>query len=727
MDSESFGSSPSGAGQINDDPKTGSSTEERTKTFYIARGTRETWDQIQKMEVVTLASFAELMREAQQQPFEHSFLEWCDLRAAMAAGDVDATATLKRAKHTAWFVCAMFKSIRRNKNSIVGCTAFAGDADQPGTKRETLLAALDELGCSYLLATSISHGCEGRERYRVILPLSTPLSPNRYAELWSYMNTRLDGILDLGAKDPTRLNFMPRIPTGADGHTVIVVDDRPWFDVSALNANAPAAIETKPAQQQRSGATIEQLRDFVSKHRDPSHPEPEWWKTVRMIHFETGGSPEGLDLADEWSAKGANYTGREPIEARWNSPSWNDPDSPAITLEGLSRRTVALLDDFSPHPSVEPTPPRFNPTPASKFAVGPEPEWLLDGVLPQDGETVVIFGQPGCGKSVLLLDICASVARGVPWQGLETKQGRVVYIAGEGVAGFRQRIRAYAQANSIELSEIDNLLIVSEMPNLLTDDDANELASELQILGPIKLIVIDTLARATPGGNENSAEDVGRALAHCKLIHNLTGALVCLVHHSGKDQARGARGWSGLLGAVDTEIEIIRENDGNIRQMHIGKQRDGADHYTLLHFELLPVALGHDAKNREITSVVIKRTAVNEGDDDPSVTVPTAPARRAIWETFEKAQRKMPLDELFTLAVAQLPHDPASSKKDRRRDRVRQAFEAMLADGQLWVHNGAYSIPRNRSWLSEFEVIPDCPPEMTSPTEHRTDNSDLVS
>src|ERR1035441_10483144 len=163
MDSESFGSSPSGAGQIDYDLKTGSSTEERTKTFYIARGTRETWDQITKLEVVTLAGLAELMRQAQQQPFEHSFVEWCDLRAAKAAGDVDATARLERAKHTAWFVCAMFKSIRRNKNSIVGCTAFAGDADQPGTKRETLLAALDALGCSYLLATSISHGCEGRE------------------------------------------------------------------------------------------------------------------------------------------------------------------------------------------------------------------------------------------------------------------------------------------------------------------------------------------------------------------------------------------------------------------------------------------------------------------------------------------------------------------------------------------------------------------------------------
>jgi len=59
------------------------------------------------------------------------------------------------------------------------------------------------------------------------------------------------------------------------------------------------------------------------------------------------------------------------------------------------------------------------------------------------------------------------------------------------------------------------------------------------------------------GGDENSGKDMGRVIAHCKAFHKATGALVLLIHHSGKDDTKGARGWSGTRGAF---LELVLEN-----------------------------------------------------------------------------------------------------------------------------------------------------------------------
>ena len=115
--------------------------------------------------------------------------------------------------------------------------------------------------------------------------------------------------------------------------------------------------------------------------------------------------------------------------------------------------------------------------------------------------------------------------------------------------------------------------------------------------------MIDTLARATPGANENSGEDMGKALKHCQVIHRITGALVVLIHHSGKDQSRGARGWSGIRAATDTEIEVTKM--GNARRAQISKQRDGEDGL-LFGFELVEVPFGLDAEFRDLSSLVVQ-------------------------------------------------------------------------------------------------------------------------
>ena len=65
-------------------------------------------------------------------------------------------------------------------------------------------------------------------------------------------------------------------------------------------------------------------------------------------------------------------------------------------------------------------------------------------------------------------------------------------------------------------------------------------------------------------------------LDNCKLIHEITGASVLLIHHSGKDETKGSRGWSGIKARVDAQIEVKkRESSDHVRDILMDKLRDG--------------------------------------------------------------------------------------------------------------------------------------------------------
>lgn len=242
-------------------------------------------------------------------------------------------------------------------------------------------------------------------------------------------------------------------------------------------------------------------------------------------------------------------------------------------------------------------PKRFPVIAADAFANRPAPQWIVKGVLPR-AELVVLFGESGSGKSFAALDLAGAITRGIAWQGRKVKQGRVVYVAAEGAGGFRNRLAAYAQHQGVDLADI-NLGVIASAPNLLEKADALDVARSI---GRADVVIVDTFAQAMPGANENAGEDVGRALQHCKGIHRATGATVVLVHHAGKDLAKGARGWSGLRAAADAEIEISRQE--NIRMIKTTKQKDGEDGLSW-YFDLTQVPIGMDEDDEVITSCVM--------------------------------------------------------------------------------------------------------------------------
>lgn len=310
--------------------------------------------------------------------------------------------------------------------------------------------------------------------------------------------------------------------------------------------------------------------------------------------------------------------------------------------------------------------------PSELFRQRPPPQWIIDQILPR-ADLGVLFGESGAGKTFLELDMALSLARGVPWNGFELEQTAVAYICAEGAGGMRNRLQAYCAFHNCSLEGVP-LFISPDQPNLLEAEQAAAIARAIIAFGGAGVTFIDTLAQVMPGADENSAEDMGLAISHCRKISKATNSLVMLTHHAGKDLTKGARGWSGLRAAADCEIEVSRNEAG--RFVRISKQKDGEDGKEW-GLTLVPVNLDLDAKGRVITSCVAQYVA---GVKRIIKQKQRGENERAILKAFDALGNvTATVDDLIAKALEYIPRDP--QKRDQRRAYLRRAIGSLGADG----------------------------------------------
>jgi hypothetical protein len=127
-------------------------------------------------------------------------------------------------------------------------------------------------------------------------------------------------------------------------------------------------------------------------------------------------------------------------------------------------------------------------------------------------------------------------------------------VAGEGLIDLWVRQAAWIKLH--QPREIPEGGLLPEAVNLIEAASVDLFLEELKAVMP-SVVIIDTLARALVGGDENSAKDMGRLVDHAEQIIKQTGATVILIHHSGWDSAR-ERGSSALRGAADAMIEVAQ-------------------------------------------------------------------------------------------------------------------------------------------------------------------------
>ena len=488
--------------------------------------------------------------------------------------------------------------------------------------------------------------------------------------------------------------------------------DAPQWLIDALNAATPARTPAsldivQPVAPRHRLNLSDWSADDIAKLISHIHPDCDYdqWVNIGMA-IKDAGLP--FQVWDSWSSKGAKYQ-RAEMAHKWNSfkgsgitigslvylakqAGWrpeNRPDyAPAAAAPAPAPKSEPL-DEFDPVtgeilPATPPVPPApaapapeatSKPRTISYIAAGDitaslDAIDLVKGIVGK-GQLSVVYGESNCGKTFFMTDLCFHIALGINWRDCRTERGAVVYVALEGSHGLRNRIAAFRQDRMI-FGGFPFIVVPSHI-NML-DPQGNvdvfiEVLTEIEgQYGKVQMVVIDTLSRALAGGDENTSQDMSAVIYHADKIRAAVKTHVCFVHHSGKDKAKGARGHSSLRAAVDTEIEISRDEGADYSTAKIVKQRDieiGPDTY----FALRKVQLGVNQFDEPVTSCVVE--PLTQGD-----TAPKAANRGALAATEQFVYDSI-LNALAASGVSRSTGLPG----DRVTVTYIQVYEDMLTRG----------------------------------------------
>lgn len=308
------------------------------------------------------------------------------------------------------------------------------------------------------------------------------------------------------------------------------------------------------------------------------------------------------------------------------------------------------------------------------------------------GALTAIIGASGCGKTFVAIDLGCHVGAGLYWHGLKVRRGVVLYLAAEAGRSILRRFVAWRTHHG----EDDVKLAIRPWPVDLLHPKADtgkiiELCRSIAEHGPVVMVIVDTVARAMPGGQENASEDVGTFIANCDRIRAETGAAVVLVHHLGKTPERGSRGHSSLPAAVDVEMTVVD---------HVAVVTKARDHVagTEFPFKLDVVDLGHDDEGDAITSCVAVAAAPSaktkrRAEPKGQAGLALAALKRAVADAGEQPPYNAPSD-VRAVAVEMWRgyfYRDTPWGADTSQESKRKAFKRAMTD----LVNAGYVVCRN--------------------------------
>jgi len=332
------------------------------------------------------------------------------------------------------------------------------------------------------------------------------------------------------------------------------------------------------------------------------------------------------------------------------------------------------------------------------------PDELVQGVI-TCGSSSVVYGDSNSGKTFFVLDMCCAIARGVEWMGRKTEPGLVVYLATEAPASIMARVQAYQKYHGCI---VENLAIVRMPVNFYTSgSDAANVIKMIQHVEQerglkARIIVGDTLARISAGANENSGEDMGPVMERFDRVSKATGAHMLVIHHNGKDSAKGARGWSGIRAHIDTEIEI-EEKDG-VRVAKMTKQRELASKNQEIRFKLEIVVMGQTKWGEDATTcVVLQDDSESHGLEIIEEPKKLIEARKFFEDAvMARGRRNNGVPFVSMDSWNDWTRELTWASDDSRRQKIARTKKTLLESGYISEAKGGYEVTDHPAWVGSF-------------------------
>lgn len=342
------------------------------------------------------------------------------------------------------------------------------------------------------------------------------------------------------------------------------------------------------------------------------------------------------------------------------------------------------------------------------------PIWLIKDILEQDSHGV-LFGASMTYKTFTALELAHCISTGRWFMGKPVrKQGKVLYIYGEGAGGLSRRIKAQL----IEHGEFNgNLLCLDGTLQIDNPDDMKMLRETINEIKPV-LVIFDTFASLIGNTKENDNGEVGRALNLIRdtCSNGFTSSIV--IHHTGKDESNGARGAYAFIGNTDFQFELVKsKKDETITTMYCRKLKE-AENFTPFNMKAKVIDLGieqnHPDDKEAVTSLIVElsdtpvsntkenKTQLKDRDLEILSAVRTAIAQKGISppqsviDLFPDSPQKIPQQVVHIDALREFAYPYLTMAENSKRtvlvrhiDNLKMAYKTGYYDGYLWVIDSA--------------------------------------
>jgi hypothetical protein len=233
------------------------------------------------------------------------------------------------------------------------------------------------------------------------------------------------------------------------------------------------------------------------------------------------------------------------------------------------------------------------------------PNYLVDGIL-QRRYCYAFTARTGDGKTAIALLLTACVDQGIPFGGHATEKGRVLFFAGENPDDIRARWIAMSVAMNFNIDKSG----VHFIPGKFKISALIErIKVEVEALGGVALIVVDTSAAFFEEKDENDNVQAGKHAGMLRSLVDLSGGPTVLVNchpiKNASDDNLSPRGGGAFVAEVDGNLTAIKD-DGVVTLHHQIKFR-GAD-FAPLNFMLRADTYDQlrDAKGRLMPAVIAR-------------------------------------------------------------------------------------------------------------------------
>jgi RecA-family ATPase len=187
--------------------------------------------------------------------------------------------------------------------------------------------------------------------------------------------------------------------------------------------------------------------------------------------------------------------------------------------------------------------------------------------------------------------------------------------------------------------------------------------------------VIDTLTRLITGMDENSAKDATMITNFMEQLARYYECFVLAVHHTGKDQSKGARGSSAFYSNMDAVLSVKLKQGGT--ELRVRKQKDADVSEEVSYFAVKEVG----------QSIVLERTAAL-ADMSPS----KLQVSRFAWASVEEVLKV--LESLGGETSESVLAQEISGMHGVDRDQVRKQLAKNDALTFLRPSTGKWAIPK---------------------------------